>query len=148
MRTITPIMAQLLWLLAPVAVAQNASESMPRTPSPPGAEVYIQSPADGAEVTSPFVVRFGLKGMGVAPAGVTMPNTGHHHLLIDVDTLPPDDKPLPSTEHVRHFGGGQTQTELELPPGRHTLQLELADANHVPFNPPVISKKITITVVE
>lgn len=150
MRTITPILSLLLWLFAPLAIAQNAGEGMPRTPAPAGAEVYIQSPADGAEVHSPFVVRFGLRGMGIAPAGVTVPDkaTGHHHLLIDVDTLPPEDKPLPSTEQVRHFGGGQTQTELNLPPGQHTLQLELGDANHVPFDPPLVSQKITITVVE
>ncbi len=109
--------------------------------------VYFLSPEDGARVTSPVTVRFGLRGMGVAPAGVQAPNTGHHHLLIDVDTLPPEDQPLPSNDHIRHFGGGQTQTELALEPGQHTLQLVLGDANHIQHQPPVRSEKITITVV-
>jgi hypothetical protein len=148
MSTIPPIRALLLFLLAPLAIAQDAGGGMPRTPSPPGAEAYIQSPADGATVSSPFLVRFGLRGMGVAPAGVKADNTGHHHLLIDVDTLPPDDQPLPATDQIRHFGGGQTETMLELPPGRHTLQLVLGDASHVPHDPPVRSKRITITVSE
>jgi hypothetical protein len=86
--------------------------------------------------------------MGVAPATITTANTGHHHLLIDVDTLPPDNLPLPATDNVRHFGAGQTETELSLPPGRHTLQLALGDALHIPHDPPVRSAKITITVVE
>jgi hypothetical protein len=124
----------------------GAAQALPRTPAPPGAEVYILSPADGAEVSSPFTVRFGLRGMGVAPAGVTAPNTGHHHLLIDVETLPPDSMPLPATDQIRHFGLGQTETELELPPGRHTLQLVLGDALHIPHQPPVRSAKIAITV--
>lgn len=148
MRTITPIMALLLCLAVPAARAQDDADALARTESPPGAEAYIQSPADGAEVTSPFVVRFGLRGMGIAPASVNVPNTGHHHLLIDVDTLPPDYLPLPANENVKHFGGGQTETMLDLPPGVHTLQLELGDAMHIPHLPPVRSKKITITVVE
>jgi len=148
MRTIPLIAAQLLWLAAPFAAAQDAAEGPPRTQSPPGAEVYIQSPADGARVSSPFVVRFGLRGMGVAPAGVTTPNTGHHHLLIDVETLPPDNQPLPATEQIVHFGRGQTETELDLPPGTHTLQLALGDALHIPHDPPVRSARITITVTE
>jgi hypothetical protein len=85
--------------------------------------------------------------MGVAPAGVTSPNTGHHHLLVDVAELPPDDLPLPANDQIRHFGLGQTETSLELPPGRHTLQLVLGDALHIPHDPPVRSSKITITVV-
>jgi hypothetical protein len=130
------------------AQAQDAASGIPRTEAPADAEAYIQSPADGAEVTSPFVVRFGLRGMGVAPAGITAANTGHHHLLIDTDTLPPDDEPMPSTDQLRHFGAGQTETELDLPPGVHTLQLVLGDALHIPHQPPVRSEKITITVVE
>jgi hypothetical protein len=148
MRTITPITALLLCLGAGPASAQDSADAVPRTASAPGAEAYIQSPADGAEVTSPFMVRFGLKGMGVAPAGITNENTGHHHLLIDVETLPPDNLPLPQTDQVRHFGSGQTETMLELPPGEHTLQLVLGDALHVPHQPPVRSDRITITVVE
>ena len=147
MRTITPITVILLSVLAPIAVAQD-SAGLPRTPAPPGAEVYIQTPANGAEVRSPVLVRFGLRGMGVAPATVTTANTGHHHLLIDVDTLPPDNLPLPSSDQVRHFGAGQTEAEIALPPGTHTLQLVLGDFQHVPHDPPVRSEKITITVVE
>jgi Domain of unknown function (DUF4399) len=123
-----------------VALAQE------RTPSPPGAEVYIISPKNGAIVHNPVLVQFGLKGMGIAPAGVKYENSGHHHLLIDTD--PPSDPstPLPATDKIMHFGKGQTETTLTLSPGKHTLQLLLADANHIPHSPPVISKKITITV--
>jgi hypothetical protein len=148
MRTITPIVALLLCLLMSAAYPQDAADALPRTASPAGAEAYIQSPANGAEVTSPVTVRFGLRGMGVAPAGITTPNTGHHHLLIDADTLPPDNLPLPANDQVRHFGAGQTEAVLELPPGRHTLQLVLGDALHIPHQPPVRSERITITVVE
>jgi hypothetical protein len=123
-----------------VALAQE------RTPSAAGAEVYIISPKNGAVVHNPVLVQFGLRGMGVAPAGVKFDNTGHHHLLIDTD--PPSDQstPLPATDKIVHFGKGQTETTLNLTPGKHTLQLLLADANHIPHSPPVISKKITITV--
>lgn len=107
--------------------------------------LYFIAPEDGAVVTSPVKVKFGLDGMGVAPAGVNVKNTGHHHLLVDTD-LPPLDKPIPSDENHIHFGGGQTETTLELEPGRHTLQLLLGDHTHVPHDPPVASKKITITV--
>ena len=108
--------------------------------------LYFISPQDGDKVGKVFNVRFGLRGMGVAPAGVNVPNTGHHHLLIDVDPLPPMDKPLPKTEQVRHFGGGQTETILDLPTGKHTLQLVLGDFSHIPHDPPVLSEKIMITV--
>jgi hypothetical protein len=130
-----------LGLLASLALAQE------RTPSPTGAEVYLIAPQDGATVRGPVTVRFGLKGMGVAPAGVQMENTGHHHLLIDTD--PPADPgvPLPTTERILHFGKGQTEATITLPPGRHTLQLVLGDHSHVPHDPPVMSKKITITVL-
>ncbi|HET7757093.1 MAG TPA: DUF4399 domain-containing protein [Steroidobacteraceae bacterium] len=134
------LLIAMLLAAAPLAVAQE------RTPSPPGAEVYIISPKDGAKVHGPVVVRFGLKGMGVAPAGVKFENSGHHHLLIDADPPANMGAPLPATDNIRHFGKGQTETRLELPPGKHTLQLLLGDANHVPHDPPVISKKITITV--
>jgi uncharacterized protein DUF4399 len=117
-----------------------------RTPSPAGAEAYIISPKDGATVKSPVTVVFGLKGMGIAPAGVKFENTGHHHLLID--TAVPSDlsAPLPTSDQVKHFGKGQTETSIELTPGKHTLQLVLGDEKHTPHNPPVESKKITITV--
>lgn len=146
MRTIAPISALLLLAVAAGAAAQQTA--LPRTPSPAGAAVYIVSPADGAEVKSPVTVRFGLRGMGVAPAAVVADNTGHHHLLIDVATLPPDNMPLPSSDNVRHFGLGQTEVELTLAPGTHTLQLVLGDALHIPHDPPVRSQKVTITVVE
>lgn len=116
------------------------------TPSAKDAQVYIISPKDGATVKGPVTVRFGLTGMGVAPAGVDKPNTGHHHLLIDVDQLPPLDQPLPNDAQHRHFGAGQTETVLELPPGKHSLQLILGDANHMPHDPPLKSEKITIVV--
>ena len=127
-------------VVGPLALAQE------RTPSAPGAEVYIISPKNGATVHNPVLVQFGLKGMGVAPAGVKFDNTGHHHLLIDTD--PPADlsAPLPATDKIVHFGKGQTETTVTLKPGKHTLQLLLADMNHVPHQPPVISKKITVTV--
>jgi hypothetical protein len=119
-----------------------------RTPSPAGAEAYIVSPANGAKVNNPVTVRFGLKGMGVAPAGVKFDNTGHHHLLVDTDAPADLSLPLPVTDKILHFGKGQTETTLTLPPGKHTLQLLLGDQNHIPHSPPVLSKKITITVVK
>lgn len=105
---------------------------------------YIISPLDGATVSSTFTVQFGLKGMGVSPAGIERKHTGHHHLLVDAKQLPALDKPLGA--EVTHFGGGQTQTQLTLPKGEHTLQLILGDHHHVPHSPAVVSKKITITV--
>ena len=117
-----------------------------REPAPAGAEVYIVSPQDGARIKGPVTVVFGLKGMGVAPAGIKFEGTGHHHLLVDSD--PPADlsQPLPANEKTLHFGKGQTETTLTLSPGKHTLQLVLGDLLHVPHEPAVISKKITIVV--
>lgn len=129
----------------PVLLLLAAASALAQTPAPPGAELYFISPRDGEVVESPVTVRFGLRGMGVAPAGVEHPNTGHHHLLIDTD-LPPPDRPLPADERHRHFGGGQTETTIELTPGVHTLQLVLGDHAHVPHAPPVVSERITITV--
>ncbi len=110
------------------------------------AQLYIIEPEDGATVQETFKVKFGLSGMGVAPAGTNIKNTGHHHILIDMDKLPDLTKPLPATDQIRHFGGGQTETELTLTPGEHTLQLLLGNYMHIPHDKPVISKKITITV--
>ena len=132
-----------------VAPFVNAAEDMSSqmiSEAPADAKVYIISPKDGDTVGKTFKVQFGLSGMGVAPAGVDKKNTGHHHLLIDVDTMPDMTKPLPSNEHVVHFGGGQTETELTLPPGKHTLQLVLGNYLHIPFKNPVVSKKITVNV--
>ncbi len=123
----------------------GAADAGDQMPSPPGAIVYIVSPADGATVSSPVTVVFGLKGMGVAPAGTDKENTGHHHLIIDAP-LPPLNEPIPADDHHMHFGGGQTETTIELAPGTHTLQLLLADLNHVSHDPPVISDRISITV--
>jgi len=139
-------MKQFSILLAVVFAAGLAGANEPGTPAPEGAKLYFISPSDGDVVPQTFTVRFGLSGMGVAPAGSDVPNTGHHHLLVDVAELPPMDQPLPSNDSVRHFGKGQTETELTLPPGKHTLQLILGNYLHVPFDPPVLSKKITITV--
>lgn len=116
-----------------------------RTPAPVRATVYIVTPADGATVSSPVTVVFGLKGMGVAPAGTEHDKTGHHHLIIDAP-LPPADEPIPADDNHVHFGGGQTEYTIELLPGTHTLQLLLGDLNHVPHDPVVASEPITITV--
>jgi Domain of unknown function (DUF4399) len=135
--------AAALVLAASVANVQ----AQERTPSPKGAKVFIVSPKNGETVSSPVTVKFGIKGMTLAPAGTKAENTGHHHLLIDTD--PPADlgQPLPTVpDKIIHFGKAQTETTVTLPPGKHTLQLLLGDANHIPHNPPVISKKITITV--
>lgn len=116
------------------------------TPSPEDAQVYIISPTDGMTVNSPVTVKFGLQGMGVAPAGIDNPNTGHHHLLIDVTERPAGDAPLPADTKHKHFGGGQTEATIELSPGKHTLQLIMGDKNHIPHDSPVMSEKITIIV--
>jgi hypothetical protein len=115
------------------------------TPAPANAYAYIGYPNNGQVVPAnkPFRVWFGLRYMGVAPKGVKYPNTGHHHLLIDTD-LPPMDQEIPSDRQHLHFGAGQTETTIELPPGKHTLQLLMGDENHIPHNPPVYSKKITV----
>jgi len=136
--------AAALALASPASDAQELRRAMPE-----GASVYIISPRNGAEVRNPVRVRMGLSEQGgIAPAGVAKQNTGHHHLFIDAD--PPEEmgRELPPTgRHVMHFGLGQTEAKITLPPGRHTLQLVLADENHVPHNPPLVSPKITIYVV-
>ena len=133
-------------LVLSVAATVSAQTGVPRTAAPEGASVYFITPENGAEVSSPVTVRFGLRGMGVAPAGVDRPSTGHHHLLIDTE-LAAVDRPIPAdTQHV-HFGGGQTETRIELPPGPHELQLVLGDSRHIPHDPPVVSERITITVI-
>ena len=112
-----------------------------------GAEVYFIAPQNGAKLHSPVTIKFGLKGMGIAPAGVKFDNTGHHHLLIDTDLSEVKlDAPMPATDKIVHFGKGQTETTLALPPGKHTLQLVFADYLHQSFDPPLVSKKITVTV--
>jgi Domain of unknown function (DUF4399) len=125
--------------------ATTAAQSGGPHPSPPGARAYIISPVNGAYVPNTFTVRFGLAKMGVAPAGIDKPNTGHHHLLVDA-ALPPLDKPIPNDENHLHFGAGQTETILTLPTGKHTLQLLLGDASHLPHQPPVYSDPIIVNV--
>jgi hypothetical protein len=118
-----------------------------QTPSPAGAKVYFINLKDGDTVSSPFLVQFGLSGMGVAPAGVEKPNTGHHHLLIDTTmTAEQMKEPLPADDTHKHFGGGQTEAMVTLPEGKHTIQLLLGDWTHIPHVPPVMSETITITV--
>jgi hypothetical protein len=116
-----------------------------RQPAPKDAYAYIGWPNDGEVVTQRFKVWLGLRYFGVAPSGVNRPNTGHHHLLIDTD-LPPLDEPIPNDKKHIHLGAGQTEVFVELPPGRHTIQLLMGDYDHVPHDPPVMSKKITVFV--
>ena len=110
------------------------------------AEVYFVSPSDGDEVSSPVEIVFGLRGIGVAPAGINFPNTGHHHLLVDLDALPNLNESIPADENHIHFGKGQTHTLLALDPGEHTLQLLFGDWMHVPHAEPIFSEKIKIFV--
>jgi hypothetical protein len=135
-------------LFAAAALMASLSSGAARaTAAADNAYCYIGWPTDGQVVAAgkPFRVWFGLRNMGVAPKGVAFNNTGHHHLLIDTE-LPPEGQEIPSDRNHLHFGAGETETMLELPPGKHTLQLLMGDENHVPHTPPVFSKKITITV--
>jgi hypothetical protein len=132
-------------LAGALLIGAGAYAQLKRTPSPAGAEVYFITPKDGDALTSPVPVKFGLKGMGVAPAGIAFENSGHHHLIIDAP-LPPFDAPIPADAKHVHFGKGQTETLIELKPGKHTLQLLLGDQLHIPHDPPVKSQQITITV--
>jgi hypothetical protein len=132
--------------LAAVVFAATPSAVAEPKPSPPGAKVYILWPPDGQVIPGgKFWLRMGLAGAGIAPAGVDKPNTGHHHLLINTDP-PPMDREIPNDRNHLHFGGGLTEARIELPPGRHTLQLLLGDLDHVPHNPPLLSNKITVIV--
>lgn len=135
----------LFWMTICVFSGGAAAEGL-SAPAPEGAAVYFISPPAGAVVENPVTIRFGLRNMGVAPAGVERDSAGHHHLLIDVADLPDLSMPLPASDKVRHFGGGQTEATIELQPGTHTLQLLLGNHLHVPHSPPVISDTITITV--
>jgi hypothetical protein len=130
-----------LSLLATLALAAD------RVAAPAGAEVYFISPHNGDKIAGPVTIRFGLKGMGIAPAGIKFDNTGHHHLLVDTDVSELQlDAPVPATDKILHFGKGQTETTLTLPAGKHTLQLVFADYLHQAFDPVLKSQKITITV--
>jgi hypothetical protein len=139
-------MSRLLLALGVCLIAATAFAA-DRMAAPAGAEVYFIAPQNGAKLHSPVTIKFGLKGMGIAPAGIKFDNTGHHHLLIDTDVSELKlDAPMPATDKIVHFGKGQTETTLTLTPGKHTLQLIFADYLHQSFDPPLTSKKITITV--
>ncbi|MFV1982028.1 MAG: DUF4399 domain-containing protein [Thiohalomonadales bacterium] len=129
--------------LALLSLSSLSIAEIPRSSSPDGALAYIISPTTGSTVSPKFTVKFGLRGMGVAPAGVAKAKTGHHHLIVD-GKLPAFNQPM--GKDVKHFGGGQTEVELNLSKGVHTLQLIMGDKSHIPHNPPVVSKKIQITV--
>ncbi|MBB3263881.1 hypothetical protein FHW79_001477 [Azospirillum sp. OGB3] len=142
------IVAAALLLLPGAASAQsaNAQSTNGREKAPEGARAYIMWPSNGTTISGGKLwVRMGLQNMGIAPAGIRKEDTGHHHLLVDSD-LATYDEPIPNTKQSLHFGGGQTEVRLELPPGRHTLQMILGDADHVPHDPPIMSQKITIIV--
>lgn len=143
LRFLRRFLLSLLPVLLPAAAA--AAGGGGPTPSPEGARVYFIAPEPGAVVSGELRVVMGLSGMGVAPAGVDAPNTGHHHLLIDTP-LPDLASPVPADDHHRHFGGGQTEAVISLAPGEHTLQLLLGDRLHIPHAPPVYSEVLTITV--
>ena len=115
---------------------------------PEGAKVFFVEPKNGAEISGPVKVVMGVQGIEIAPAGTDKPNTGHHHILIDTDA-PTGEKalaPLPTDDNIKHFGKGQTETTLTLAPGKHTLQLVVGDGTHIPYNPALVSEKITVTV--
>ncbi len=162
MKTVLPRLLLVATIFGLAACGQEASEpaatpaaaepppepaALPRTPSPEGARVFFITPADGATVSSPVLVEFGIEGMSVVRAGVAEESSGHHHLIVDAG-LPPLDMPIPADDNYIHFGDASTSTTLELPPGQHTLQLLLGDHLHIPHDPPVASETITITVLE
>lgn len=145
MKTVTIISILILAsLLTSLSFNASAKEALSKRPN--NASVYFIYPSDGSTVSSPVRVVFGLKNMGVAPAGIDRKNTGHHHLLIDKSKLPDLSQPLPATKTIKHFGAGQTETEIALSKGKHTLQLLLGNYAHVPHQKPILSKKITIYV--
>jgi len=143
----TSIITRRLVLAAPALTLLLTPALAEANPAPANALLYFISPRDGQRFKGPFRCRFGLRNMGVAPAGVRTANTGHHHLFIDVNDPIVPDAPIPQDKHHLHFGAGQTETLLTLPPGKHKLQLVLGDADHVPFDPPLVSKPVRITVL-
>ncbi len=145
--TLIAVFCALLFFIAPntMPTASLAIADSIVSHAPENAQAYIIEPADGATLPETFTVKFGLSEMELAPAGTNKPNTGHHHLLIDRPEIELTTS-LPSTEQIRHFGKAQTETELTLPPGEHTLQLILGNYAHVPHDNPVISEQITVTV--
>ena len=143
MRTRT-LLAVALLLGSSLAFGQDAATA--RTKAPKGASVSIISPKNGATVGQDVTVKFGAKGIAIKPAGDTTPNSGHHHLLIDQKELPALDAPIPNDATHKHYGKAQTEDTIHLEPGTHTLQLDLGDAAHRQFDPPIVSKKITVHV--
>src|SRR5215469_8233486 len=139
--------ARTAWLFAALALLPSRVDAQD-IPAPKDAHLYIISPQDGAVVKGAFLCRFGLRNMRVVPAGDNAPKSGHHHLLLDVDAPLDPHEPIPRDKRHIHFGEGETEALIELPPGKHALQLVLGDAKHYPFNPPVVSKPITIFVAE
>jgi len=134
----------IILFLSSFGVLAAHHESDPKAAEETG--VYIISPTDGSTVAQTFTIKFGVRGMHIAPSGIDAENTGHHHLLIDTSELPDMTKPLQATDKIRHFGGGQTETTVTLSPGKHTLQLLLGNYMHVPHDQPLMSEKITVLV--
>ncbi|MBR1123047.1 DUF4399 domain-containing protein [Bradyrhizobium lablabi] len=140
MRIVHAVLVSMILALIP-----GAANAQGR-PAHKDAVLYFVWPQNGAVIKGAFWARFGLRNMGITHAGDDYANSGHHHLLIDVDAPLNPNEEIPSDKSHLHFGAGQTEARIELPPGKHTLQLVLGDHKHYPFNPPVVSKKITITV--
>jgi hypothetical protein len=150
-RSLRPVAAALVSLTFATLIACGASSAQQArtggpTPSPEGAGVHFVGLSDGARLPTKATIRFGLRSMGVAPAGLERENSGHHHLLIDTE-LPPLDKPIPNDFNHLHFGAGQTEAEITFKPGTHTLQLLFGDKDHIPHNPPLLSPRIRVVVV-
>jgi len=139
------VLKLMIAIVSVLSISTVGFAQMSRTASKKGASAYIISPANGETVSKTFTIKFGLRGMGVAPAGTDKAGTGHHHLLIDGKSLPPMDRPM-GKDGIKHFGGGQTEVVVSLDSGKHSLQLILGDKNHVPHDPPLVSEKINITV--
>ncbi|MDE1885166.1 MAG: DUF4399 domain-containing protein [Xanthomonadaceae bacterium] len=139
-------MRSIVFIAAVVIAGSAVAQGIAPPKAPHGAKVFIVSPKNGATVGQDVHVVFGVKGITIAPATDTTPGTGHHHLLIDVKELPPPDAPIPADANHKHYGKGQTEDTIHLTPGDHTLQLDFADYRHMQFDPPIVSKKITIHV--
>lgn len=148
LRAVAACFSGMLCLLVSVNGLAEDSANRPNSNAPKNASVFVIVPTEGQvlQADAPITVRFGLRGMGVAPAGIIVEQTGHHHLLIDQSVLPDLTQPLPASEHIVHFGRGQTETDIRLKPGPHTLQLILGNHYHIPHDPPVISQKVHIIV--
>jgi len=137
--------ARLIVFLAALILSSDFANAQGK-PAAKDALLYFVWPQSGATIKGAFWCRFGLRGMGITHAGDNYQNSGHHHLLVDVDEPLNPNEPIPQDKAHMHFGAGQTEARIELPPGKHTLQLVLGDAGHYPFNPPLVSQKITVTI--